>query len=801
MNRICSIFYVLFFLGLSFSISAQNIDSTNKVDEIVELSDIPQHIKITTEFIVNVTENFDDKYTIAPLRTELNNYFKEFDSIKILTEGVDISRLSYVKVKELDFLWEDIEGRLFSFESSIKALSEKIDSKNSEIVKRIELNNSLVDLATQEKTSKILVENLNDIKNNLKNLAKKFDSSSKEVFNNLGIISDHNIFITSINQKTNDNLEKKQGQIFSKDSQPFWLLFNGLTIYSLTENKPNNVVGRYHSPLEDFLDEFSEQFLFDLLLFGLIILGVVLLKRLLKGVKLKENENNSLLKILDRPLDIAFLFYILVFYFNYENLPLLIRISAIGLLIVSLIRILFVIVQTEFKTPLITFSLVFFSQQLVMLYSGGSALERFALLLLPLLLILLINFFSKRKKIISNYNKKVITSIVEITINIFYLILALTLVTNIFGYVTLSRMLVNGIVISILAFILLSTNVVILQSLILWFTKTKLAQKSNIIKLNSSKVIKIANRAIALIGFLLFARIMLHSFSLYELFYSGFNKLMHFSFGIGSFSLSLYSLLSSIFIVWLSVMVSKTTKFILEKDIYPRVKLPRGIPGTITSLSRYSILTIGIFIAFISVGLDLSKFTLLAGALGVGIGFGLQDLVNNFISGILLIFERPIQVGDVIELDSLVGEVGHIGIRTSVVRTFDGADVIIPNGQLISSRLTNWTFSDTKKRIEVKVGVEYGTEINKVISILTEIATAHNDIFKDPEPTVLFHNFGDSSLDFELRCWTYITNDWLKIKTDLFVAVNNRFNEEGITIPFPQQDIHIIKENGETGEV
>jgi len=793
--------HVFILLFVSLSLVAQSGDSLSNVNQVVdniELTDIPQHIKTGTEFISNVNNNFDEEYTIAPIRTNINTYTKEFDSLKAFSETVELSKLSYVKVREFDFYWEDVESRTTTLETSINQLSEKIDSKKKEIDTKVESNASLIEIANQEKSSNVLVANLNDINKELNSLSKKLESSSGEILNVLVLISEHHIFLTLINEKIDETLKKKQGQIFSKDSKPFWALFTGITISNIFSDQTNNVVGSYYEPLEDFLEEFSEQFLFDILLLVLIIFSIIFLKKILKGVELSDNENNSLIKILKRPFEIAFLFYVLILTFSYENLPWAIKLLAIALLIISLLRILFTFINPKLKTPLIIFSLIYFSQQLVLLYSGGSLFERVALLILPLLLILQVKAVSKKKKLIPNYEKKMISLIIENVIRGFYLVLSLSVITNIFGYVSLSKILLNGAVISIVASILLSTNVLILQSLILWFSKTEFARKFNTVRSHSNIILIMINKIITLIGFLLLIGIVLRSFSLYEIFDKVLDNLLQLDFGIGSLSINLYNLLLSIFIVWLSVLVSRGTKIVLEKDIFPRVKLPRGIPGTVTSLSRYTILSIGIFTAFISVGLDLSKFTLLAGALGVGIGFGLQDLVNNFIAGILLIFERPIQVGDVIELDSLTGTVESIGIRTSIVRTFDGSDVIIPNGQLVSSRLTNWTFSDTQKRIEVKVGVQYGTDINKVISILEDIASAHKDIFKDPKPTVLFHNFGNSSLDFELRCWTYITNDWLKIKTDLFVAVNNKLNEEGISIPFPQQDIHIIKEENDS---
>lgn len=179
------------------------------------------------------------------------------------------------------------------------------------------------------------------------------------------------------------------------------------------------------------------------------------------------------------------------------------------------------------------------------------------------------------------------------------------------------------------------------------------------------------------------------------------------------------------------------------------------------------------------------------GAFGVGIGFGLQNIVNNFISGLILIYERPIQAGDIIEINNLMGEVKSIGIRSSKVRTYDGAEVVVPNSILVSDQLINWTLSDDKRRLDIMVGVKYGTDPLKVIEILKRVAGEHELVSKDPEPRVLFHEFADSSLNFRLLCWVLFEHG-IQTKSDLSVAIDKAFKEANIEIPFPQLDLHVI---------
>jgi small-conductance mechanosensitive channel len=239
-----------------------------------------------------------------------------------------------------------------------------------------------------------------------------------------------------------------------------------------------------------------------------------------------------------------------------------------------------------------------------------------------------------------------------------------------------------------------------------------------------------------------------------------------------------------------AIVLSRMIRFVLSEEIFPRIPLPRGVPGAVDVLSRYGIMLLGFFIALAAAGVDLSKVTLLISALGVGIGFGLQNVVNNFVSGLILVFEHPLQVGDPVEVGTIFGEVRKIGFRASVLRTPDGADVVIPNGELIGGKLINWSPSDRLRRISIPVNVAYGTDPARVIEILTEIARKHPAVLGDPVPLAVFDRFGDSALNFTLLCWCLVDTFFIT-RSELTIAINTAFKQAGIEIPFPQQDVHV----------
>ena len=221
------------------------------------------------------------------------------------------------------------------------------------------------------------------------------------------------------------------------------------------------------------------------------------------------------------------------------------------------------------------------------------------------------------------------------------------------------------------------------------------------------------------------------------------------------------------------------------------MQLPRGVGNSVSTLSYYGILLAGVMIALAAAGFHMSELAFVVGALSVGIGFGLQNVVNNFVSGLILMFERPIQPGDVIDVSGTSGKVLNIGMRATTLATFEGADVVVPNGTLLSEKLINWTLSDTTRRLEVNVGVAYGTDPHRVLALLEEVARSTPGVLSDPSPVPIFVGFGASSLDFAVRAWISDYFDSVVIRSALAVRVHDALKDAGIEIPFPQHDLHL----------
>jgi len=265
-------------------------------------------------------------------------------------------------------------------------------------------------------------------------------------------------------------------------------------------------------------------------------------------------------------------------------------------------------------------------------------------------------------------------------------------------------------------------------------------------------------------------------------------------FSIGEFRIVPVKIVVSLLIFGLIVFSAGWVRNQLETNWLPKTSMERGGREAVVTITGYVMFVIAALVALSVAGFDFSNIAIIAGALSVGIGFGLQNIVNNFVSGLILLFERPIRKGDWIQVGTTEGYVQDIRIRSTRIQTFDRSDVIVPNSELISNQVTNFMLGDVRGRAIVSVGVAYGSDVDKVRYVLMQVAEQNDLVVKDgtsPQPAVLFRGFGDSSLNFELRVHLYDVDRRLTTISDLNFAIDKAFREEGIEIPFPQRDVHV----------
>ena len=405
--------------------------------------------------------------------------------------------------------------------------------------------------------------------------------------------------------------------------------------------------------------------------------------------------------------------------------------------------------------------------------------------------------YLKTKAEISNSLGALILNLVPVV----YLLSAISVISNLIGYTNLADLLLkvslNSSLMLIIAYALFLSLSAVAQG---WLVQRYL-RNTNQSPAHLSFLRKRLQHFIRFIVAALFVFFFLNLIDEWRTINEVVSSFMTEPYQVGSLSFTLGSIFMFLFVLLLSYSISRLIAFFLgeEYGVMHFFKLPKGIPAAISLVLRYSIIIFGLVIALAYLNVDLSEFNLMAGALGLGIGFGLQTVVSNFISGLILVFERPILPGDTVEVNNLFGKVKKIGIRACNISTYDGAEVVVPNNNLISNDLINWTLSDSIKRVEVLIGVAYGTDPNLVLKVLKNCAVKFDYVLTDPEPSVFFTGFGESSLNFRLLFWVPFEIG-LRAKSDVCVEIFNQFKTENIKIPFPQRDVHIKNVSGSSSQ-
>jgi small-conductance mechanosensitive channel len=265
-------------------------------------------------------------------------------------------------------------------------------------------------------------------------------------------------------------------------------------------------------------------------------------------------------------------------------------------------------------------------------------------------------------------------------------------------------------------------------------------------------------------------------------------EILYYKSKMGAISLSPLDVVLFGLVLIVSGIIAKLTRFILDEEILPRTTLDTGVAQAGSRLTYIALLIVGLILAFGAAGLELSKLTVLTGAFGVGLAFGLQNLLSNFVSGIIISLERPMKIGDLIEVPKFFGEVTAIGFRSSTVQTFDGASVIVPNTEFITQSFANWSLKERLRRTDLKLGVAHGSDPSQVLEVLTRVVIGHAQVL--PSPLITFDQFEESSLDFTVRFCSKM-DARLQIQSDLNLLISDEFAKNGIKIAFPQRDVHL----------
>lgn len=597
------------------------------------------------------------------------------------------------------------------------------------------------------------------------------------------------IEIDTISEEITSLVGEKRQTMFRFDAPPIWEKVNAPHPTAVV----NSATARFSEPVKDVIRYYLRTVLVGIgtlaALCCLVLTGLLLLRR--RAVEWKGDTDSSVRALglfVTRPVASALLLTALGGAFIQTETPRFLAGLASLLLLWPLLRLLPWMVSSQVRPALWFLAALYAAEKVIALLPMYALGTRLAVVVICL--VGAAGFAHTARILRARRAPSGWLTLSLVLLGSFAVLLAVAAVCEVSGVTTLSRYLAGAVLGTTYGAVLLFGGMLAAQGFMQVVLRSRRLGSALSLKDDQEALMGRFSRGLNFAGLAVFVPMALSQFNLKEPLQTAVNDLLSRRLSIGAVDFSLGSAAMFGIVLGSAILLSKLIRFLLSASIYSRLDLQRGSSEALSKLLHYSIVCAGFFVALGASGIELTRFTVLAGGFGVGIAFGMQTIVNNFVSGLILLFERPIHVGDNITIGSTSGQVADIGIRASTIRTWDGGDVIMPNATLISSELTNWTLSDVHRRSDLRVGAAYGSDPNHVLRILSETVQAHELVMKEPAPVVLFAGFGDSALDFIVRYWTLIDSH-VNVSSDLHLAICRRFAEEGIEIPFPQRDLNL----------
>jgi len=794
--------FLLSFLSIGFlqgqiefpSIPKTEKDSS-KVKKLVAipLNQIPAKIEEAEQAIKIGEKKILPKKEIVLIDSLFPLYVEFIKEQKKVVNDFTIANPNKSKIENLINKWDGYYGQLNSWQNTVNDIEDKNMDVSIPFNERKNVWTLTLDDIQNNNAPPSLINNVNRTLESITAITLAITEENNKLLTlETAIISQKAI----INQTIEELSYLKNSEvynIFKKRHEALWKSSFAISKVSKVEQQAlETLPGNFNSIRNYFKENINDLYNY---LFWVIIISLLILYFKKTFISIKFTDPVPLLQ---RSKDIivnhtisSIIFIIALFsIFFFKNIPFLLN-NIFGIIsVMAVIPILKTVLYNRFNNSLY-FILAFYIINSIKTYIWFSPTYYRIYILIEAVFILITiyhfihPYFETRKMKVKTFGRFLFNAV-----PFFYLLVLISIISNVFGYTNLTDISLKIVIQSTVLTVIFYGLLMIASGIFLGFLHIYFINQEDF---NPERKILIEKRTIQLIRTIIFFWWFFYFLEMIEVRASLFEwiseKLTE-TYDIGLISFNLNEVLVFLLVLFISFILSNFISMVVDGGALDFLKLPKGIPAAISMVLRYIIIAFGFILALAALGVDLSQFNLMAGALGLGIGFGLQTIISNFVSGLILVFERPILPGDTVELQNLLGKVTDIGVRSSKVRTFEGAEVIVPNNNLISNDLINWTLSDNVRRIEIKIGAAYGSDPNIVLKLLKEEAYKNEFTLPEPEPLALFEKFGDSSLDFRLLVWVPYENG-LASKSNISIGIYNSFKENGIQIPFPQQDVYI----------
>jgi small-conductance mechanosensitive channel len=797
-------FLIAVFFTIPVVVQSQATPDTKEADTTlgnqpkpVPVFNIMEEIERTIKQLNQIEKKIEPRKSVMKIDSMLPLYVDFISGSRKDVQRFMVANPNRQKVDNQIKKWNGFLDYLSDWESTINDYEER----NAILAEEIYFSDKTWELTYQnaelENVPSSLLSDIKNVRQEVKAIYKKIKDENNYYLRLESRISDQVFIIEEVIEELIALKNSKVYKLFYLRHQPLWKTSFKIVKKDTAEKAGVESITGNISNIFSFVKSSENDIYLFILIIALFSTVIIYLKRIFLKYDFKEPredlQNAKDLITKQTAWCIVFITILCAIFF-FINTPQLFDDILALLLLISTLPLLQPYLDRRFKN-IIYFIILIFVLDVSKTYFWFSSPHYRLYILFQALLIASILFyltypFLRTKEL---YKKGKGAFLIRLTPVVYFFII-ISVISNVLGYTNLTDLAIKICIQSSVLFIVFYAILKTADALSIGIIHNSYCRKNDYDPIKKSTIeLKVLQSLRILIG-IFWAIYFLKMIDLLRPLTELLNGILTEPYKVGGITFTLDTLLSFIGILAASFIITSFISFLLDgKEINLKiVKLPKGIPAAISLVIRYFILAFGFILALSVLGIDLSKFNLMAGALGLGIGFGLQNIVSNFISGIILVFERPILPGDSVEVNKLLGTVKKIGVRSSKISTYEGAEVVVPNNNLISNDLINWTLSDNIKRIEIVVGTSYDSDPNRILKLLVEIALGHEDVLETPQPKALFSQFGESSLDFRLLFWVHFEKG-LQTKSDVTLGIYNKFKELNIEIPFPQRVVHLPK--------
>lgn len=807
-SALSKFFYVYLLLVLTIPNSVYAQESSQEVAapqtevkvKAIELKEIPaetEEIGLRIRKLKDILKPVSKTAEIdSLLNTAYSGINKKKDSLFLIIENLSQREL---KVEMVD--WENYHLELEGYQSTISSRLSDVNSINDEVVEEISRWQTTKEKLKETSDSEELLASMDTIVSRLQGVLKQSLNRLDSIF----IIQKQLTRIVLTTDEVISEIHRHelllQKDYFVFDNPAIWNLgkIEKLSVDTTLGKQLSNAEKIKKGTNEDFgqLKEFLNknyktpifQIVFVLLLLTLLLVVKRKWKRSFKELTNPLEREAKI--VIANPFSASMTVGLLISSFFYKSVVPAFSEIMILLILGGTVYLLPKLSHKKIRISLLILFIVYLVHSIEAHIDPQSILARVFLLFNSTILTFAL---IRGKMIINNWpeNFKKISAFKKYIIPFYLVFIFVSAIANIIGMVRLAQFLTSAVLTSVGLGAVVLLSVKVITSIIILIFKLRSNFNFQAIADLVEIIQKRVRPALMFVGIILWILFTLMGFELYEYLRLWVNNILEIEWKIGAMTLSVGGILSFMTIFFITMFLAKMVATIFQDEWLVKV-LPRGIAPAISLITRIILIATGFYIGLSAAGFDLSSIGILLGALGVGIGFGLQSVVLNFISGLILAFERPINLGDAIEVDQEFGIVTSIGVRASNIKTYSGSEVIIPNGDLVSKKVVNWTLTNRDRRTRVLMKTSAGADPEKVIELFNEIASGHPGVYKNPAPWTHFYGYNEEgNLNFALHYWTSFS-DTLNTDNDIALKIYKSLKEEGIQAPLPVR--RIISDN------